>query len=162
MRNGWMAAASLAVLVASGGVANAAGLFQDCRTQQGQVDPQQTQNWVRLMQANDMQGAQQVAGVWYTEIPAPELNMITYQHQMFYPNGIWEYQNRVCTGGTNACGDYAGHGQFAAVRQNDGTLYVMVNFSDTQRTNTCTGSFARFPDPQTMETSAGARFKRVR
>lgn len=142
-----------------GGEAEAA-MFQQCLTPQGQVNPQQTQTFTQLMQANDTQGAQMMSGVWYTEIPAPQLNMISYQYQSFYPTGNWEYRDKTCTSGTSFCSENQGHGQFAAVRQNDGSLYVMINFSDMQRNSTCIGFFARIQG-NGFQTSEGAQFQRV-
>jgi hypothetical protein len=159
MKTAWKAAVLATGAMMMAGEAEAA-MFQQCLTPQGQVNPQQTQTFMQLMQANDMQGAQMISGVWYTEIPAPQLNMVSYQYQSFQPTGNWEYRDKTCTAGTNFCSENQGHGQFAAVRQNDGSLYVMVNFSDLQRNSTCIGYFARVQGGA-FQTSEGQQFQRV-
>jgi hypothetical protein len=158
--NAWKVAALALAAAVMGGSGAEAAMFQQCLTPQGQVNPQQTQTFMQLMRANDMQGAQAISGVWYTEIPAPQLNMVSYQYQSFQPTGNWEYRDKTCTAGTNFCSENQGHGQFAAVRQNDGSLYVMVNFSDMQRNSTCIGYFARVQG-STFQTSEGQQFQRV-
>ena len=59
------------------------------------------------------------------------------------------------------CSDAYGTGMYAAETQPDGSLFVTTNFSDNNRRNACSGGYARFLDPNTLQTQSGAISRRV-
>ncbi|MFO1148283.1 MAG: hypothetical protein U1E62_07895 [Alsobacter sp.] len=94
-----------------------------------------TRNWMRAVQLADGAAMAHHAGTYYAEIPAPQLGMINYQYRTLDANGGFEYQDRTCS--SISCSQNYGHGQWAGVPQADGSIYIMVKFTDMIRQSAC-------------------------
>ena len=92
-------------------------------------------NWQRTVQSADQRAMSQLAGVYYGEQTAPQLGMVDRSYEA---SGLWQYQDQTC-GSTPGvpCSQNQGTGQWAGYMQPDGTMFVMVHFSDLSRTNNC-------------------------
>ena len=130
-----------------------------CRDSNGNVDQTATAGWQNFQAGADAGVMQQLVGTWYTEIPSPQTGQIAYRYQTLEPSGLFTTQTRVCDS-SGACGDYPGHGFWAAQPGQGGSIATMTVFSDTQVTNYC--SFTQdVLQGNMMQTSQGQVWQRV-
>jgi hypothetical protein len=165
---------STGLLVAVGfGATGSAGAQQDpgCwQTWEGTVapgvsqqryDPQASLVWRQSLQMADVGLMGELAGTYYVEIPAPQLGMVSQQYRRYDANGLFEYQDQTCGNIPGVpCSQNYGHGQWTAYRQNDGSIFLMINWSDLSRTNACAGG-AAFVQGGTIVGQDGIRWQRV-
>jgi hypothetical protein len=50
---------------------------------------------------------------------------------------------------------------YRAMRQADGSIFFMINFSDLNRTSQCLSGEATFPNPKIMLTKAGVSWQKM-
>jgi hypothetical protein len=127
----------------------------------GAYDPVLSADWQARFARADQPALQRIAGVWYAEVPNPQLGMVAYQYHSFQPNQIFDYQSQTCGGGIGSCSQSAGTGMYAAESQPDGSVFVTTNVSDNNRSNACSGTYVRFLDSMTMQNEGGTVFRRV-
>jgi hypothetical protein len=153
----------LIVMAASGQALAQEGPNAPCVNQvNGAYDAIASADWQGRFQRTDQDAIRRIAGVWYTEIPNAQLNMVAYEYLSYQPNQIFDAQIKTCDGITNYCGHSYGTGMYAAETQADGTLFVTTNYSDNNRRNACSGGYLRFVDPNTMMNQEGNILRRVR
>ena len=99
-------------------------------------NPSVTQNWLQTRQVADTRVMQQLAGVYYGEIPDPSGQMVNRTYRSYEANGLWQYQDQTCTPG-GGCSQNQGAGQWAGYQLPDGSIFLMIHFSDLVRSNTC-------------------------
>lgn len=99
-------------------------------------NPSTTQNWMQTRQAADGRIMQQLAGVYYGEIPDPSGSMVNRTYRSYEANGLWQYQDQTCTPGAT-CSQNQGAGLWAGYQLPDGSIFLMIHFSDLVRSNTC-------------------------
>ncbi len=73
-----------------------------------------TQAWMRTLQAADARLMATLAGVYYTEIPAPQLGMISCQYRSYSANGLFEYRDETCS--ATGCSTSQGHRRWGGLR----------------------------------------------
>lgn len=101
-------------------------------------NPTVSLNWQRTQQAADPHVMQQIAGVYYGEQRDPTGQMINQIYRSYEANGLWQYRDQTCTIGSQIpCSQNQGAGQWAAYAQQDGSVFLMVHFSDLSRSNSC-------------------------
>jgi hypothetical protein len=110
---------------------------QVCMVNNKDVDPVHTKYWQFALQNSDQAAMQQVAGTWYIENVSQELGAVQQMQQTYDANGLFSYQDETCVNGS--CSQNQGHGMWVAKTETDGSIYVMINVSDLNRTNECTG-----------------------
>lgn len=104
-----------------------------------------------------------ISGTWYSENRAPQLGMVQRLQQTYLPTGVWEYQDETCGNVPGIpCSKNGGHGLWMATRQQDGSIYIRIQFSDIKRQNACSGSAVTFPNPGTMAGTNGQVARRIR
>lgn len=125
-------------------------------------NPDASLNWQRTLQAADSRVMQQMAGVYYGEQSAPQLGMIERVYRSYEANGLWQYQDQTC-GSTPGvpCSQNQGTGEWAAYPQADGSIFVMIHFSDLSRYNNCFSQIVRFTQAGFVDNS-GTSWQRVR
>ncbi len=124
------------------------------------VDEEATRTFRQMVAQQDSQVVAAMAGVWYAEIAAPQLGMISYQYRQYDANGLFQYQDQTCTQGSPLCSRNQGTGFFTAITVGD-TIQTFMIVSDLQRDHECTGSTMRFIDPNTMQDGSGTVWRRV-
>ena len=104
-------------------------------------NPSATQNWMTTRQHADPQIMQQVAGVYFGgRNSSPDGTMYDEAYRKYDANGLWQYRDQTCpvnTLGYLTCSQNQGAGLWAGYRQADGTIFLMVHFSDLARSNAC-------------------------
>lgn len=128
--------------------------------QSGMVDQTTTDGWRRFQASADPQVMQQMAGVWYGEIRSPSTGQIDYHYNSFEPNGLFQYQSKVCSS-DGLCSDYQGHGFWATQQGPDQNYATMTIVSDLSRTNLCGISYMRSAGPNALQDSNGITWTRV-
>lgn len=127
-------------------------------------NPDATQNWQRTRQMADPQVMQQMAGLYYTEYPDPTGQMYNQTYRSYEANGLWQYQDQTCPVnnlGYLQCSKNQGAGLWAAYQQQDGTIFLMVHFSDLSRSNNCFSQTVRV-DRQGFTDTYGGNWRRMR
>lgn len=99
-------------------------------------NPSVTQNWMQTRQAADSAVMQKLAGVYYGEIPDPSGRMVNRTYREYRADGLWQYQDQTCTPGAT-CSQNQGAGLWAGYQLPDGSIFLMIHFSDLMRSNTC-------------------------
>ncbi len=127
-----------------------------------QVDTRGTETFRQMARRTDPAIARQLAGVWYAEIPSPQVNMISYQYHEYSADGLFQYQDRVCGGLVNSCSEYQGHGLYAVIDLGGGSLQFMTIINDLNRDHLCMGYTLSLLDNDTMQASSGLVWRRVR
>lgn len=127
----------------------------------GQVDQQATAGWQQFQAAANPQAMQAVTGVWYAEIPNPATGQVDFRYHIFEPNGLFQYQSRVCSR-DGLCSPFQGHGFWASQMGQDGTLVTMSIISDLSHSNVCGISYARFSGQNVLVDTNGIRWVRAR
>jgi hypothetical protein len=125
------------------------------------VDEQATNAWRDMLGRQDNRIIQAMTGVWYAEIPAPQLGMTSYQYRQFDANGLFQYQDKTCTNGSDFCSQNQGTGFYTATGAADGSILTFIIVSDLQRDHECSGGYARFIDDMTMQDGGGTVWRRV-
>lgn len=97
-------------------------------------------------------------GVWYGEFTTPQMNSTTRIYYSFEPNGLFQYRSQSCWG--FGCSDGYGTGQWVGLRQDDGRIRVIYNWSDLERTSACGGATGIL-DGDTFRSDIGDVWKRV-
>ena len=97
-----------------------------------------SQNWQQT-RANANQGVMaQIAGVYYLQGNDPSGQMVNEAYRSYEASGLWQYRDRTCTiGSPIPCSQNWGAGQWAAYPLRDGTVFLMIHFSDLSRSNNC-------------------------
>ena len=159
----WALAMATAGSLPASGQGGLPGRYNDACVNQvnGAYDAVASADWQARFARSDQNALRAIAGVWYSEVPNPQLNMIAYIYQSFQPNQIYDYKTRTCGGMTGSCTDAYGTGMFAAETQGDGSIFVTTNFSDNNRRNACSGSYVRVVDPNTLATGDGGTLRRA-
>lgn len=124
-------------------------------------NPTVSLNWQNTLQAADPNVMRQMAGVYYGEQSSAQLGMINRVYRSYEANGLWQYQDETCSNGGGPCSHNQGAGQWAGYQQADGTVFLMIHFSDLARTNTCVSQTVKFRGRQMMD-EYGMVWQRVR
>ena len=125
------------------------------------MDQDATKTFHEMVARQDNNAIAAMTGVWYAEIPAPQLGMTSYQYRQYQSNGLFQYQDQTCTNGTSSCSQNQGTGFFTAMSAQDGSLATMLIISDLQRDHECIGGYMRFLDQNTMQDGTGTIWQRV-
>lgn len=128
--------------------------------QSGQVDTNATQAFADMQGRFDANLAQALAGTWYSETQSPATGQTSLLYVTYGADGTLSYQNRVCDQ-SGACSDYQGQGAWAAIAAGGGFSGIQM-VSDQGRNQLCTGFSGSLLDEMTMQSGAGAIFRRVR
>jgi len=116
----------------------------------------------RTVQAADPKAMRQMAGVYYGEFPSPDGVYREQAYRTYDAGGLWQYRDQTCTVGSSLpCSQGEGAGQWAAYQQADGTIFVMIHFSDLNRSNTCVSQTVTRVDAQGYADEYGS-WRRVR
>lgn len=122
---------------------------------------QSTDTWRYLLQAGDAQLMAQMAGVYYGEQPSPDGQYINYQYRSLEPDGLFQYQDRTCGNVAGIpCSQNQGTGEWRAATREDGTIYMMMRFSDLIVTSACAGGRYRM-DGSALIDEFGITWQRV-
>lgn len=122
---------------------------------------QSTDTWRKLLQSADSKLMAQMAGVYYGERPSPDGQYINYQYRSFEANGLFQYQDQTCGNIAGIpCSKNQGTGEWRAITQQDGTIYMMTRFSDLTLASACAGSRYRMSG-STMFDEYGVAWQRV-
>ena len=103
-------------------------------------NPTVSANWQRTRQAAEADAMRSVAGQYYFEYADPTGQMTNQAYRTYEANGLWSYQDQTCPVndlGYLRCSQNQGAGQWAAYAQQDGTIFLMIHFSDLSRSNNC-------------------------
>jgi hypothetical protein len=122
--------------------------------------PQATYNWQQSVAAADPNVMAQMAGTYYGEIPSPAGDAISRQYRRFSSNGLFDYQDQTCGTNGGVCSQNQGTGSWVAHQQQDGTIFLMVNFSDMVRTAQCFSDTVQI-GPQGMQSYTGMVWQRT-
>lgn len=125
------------------------------------LDQNATDTFHAMVARQDNNAIVAMTGVWYAEIPAPQLGMTSYQYRQYSANGLFQYQDQTCTNGTQSCSQNQGTGFFTAMTAQDGSIATMMIVSDLQRDHECTGGYMRFIDQNRMQDGGGTIWQRV-
>ena len=125
------------------------------------LDQSATDTFHSMVARQDNNAIVVMTGVWYAEIPAPQLGMTSYQYRQYRSNGLFQYQDQTCTNGTQSCSQNQGTGFFTAMTAHDGSIATMMIVSDLQRDHKCTGGYMRFIDQNRMLDGGGTVWQRV-
>jgi hypothetical protein len=117
-----------------------------------------TAAWMRTLQAADARLMATLAGVYYTEIPAPQLGMVSRQFRTYSANGLFEYRDQTCS--ATGCSTNQGHGRWAAYGLGGNRISLMITWTDLIRVNACAGGELRH-DARGLTGADGSRWQRV-
>lgn len=98
-------------------------------------NPDVSLNWQQTRASADARVMAQMAGVYYAETPNQQLQMINRAYRSYEANGLWQYQDQTCS--STGCSQNQGTGNWAAYQQGDGSVFLMIHFSDLSRSNNC-------------------------
>ena len=102
-----------------------------------------------------------MAGVYYGERPSPDGQYINYQYRSLEPDGLFQYQDQTCGNVAGIpCSQNQGTGEWRAVTRKDGTIYMMMRFSDLIVTSACAGGRYRM-DGSALVDEFGITWQRV-
>lgn len=123
---------------------------------------QSTDTWRQLLQTADPQLMAQISGVYYGERRSPDGHYMNYQYRSYEASGLFQYQDQTCGNIAGIpCSQNQGTGEWRAVAQQDGTIYVMARFSDLSVTSACAGGRYR-QDGSALRDEFGVTWQRVR
>lgn len=122
-------------------------------------NPAVTQNFLQTQQQANPQLMAQMAGVYYAETANPQMQMVNRAYRSYEANGLWQYQDQTCS--STGCSQNQGTGQWAAYQQPDGTIFLMIHFSDLARTDNCFSQTVMFSGPNFTDT-LGTTWQRTR
>lgn len=126
-------------------------------------NPSVTQNWMQTRQNADAKVMQAVAGVYYGEFPSSDGTMYQQAYRSYEANGLWGYKDQTCPTdnlGYLTCSQNQGAGEWAAYSLNDGSVFLMIHFSDLSRSNSCFSQTIRLGNGGFSDT-AGGNWRRV-
>ena len=127
-------------------------------------NPTVTQNWMTTRQHADAQVMQQVAGVYYGGRNfSSDGTMFNEAQRSYEANGLWQYRDQTCPVnnlGYLQCSQNQGAGLWAGYRQADGTIFLMVHFSDAARSNACFSQTIQL-DNRGFRDAVGGNWQRV-
>lgn len=124
------------------------------------IDENATQRWRDMEARADPAFMKAIAGVWYAEIASPATGQVDYRYHSFQDNGLFDYQDRVCS--ATGCNDYAGHGLFAGFFTAGRDFTLMLIVSDLNRDRECAGGSGRLTGTDRMVDGTGTTWRRVR
>ena len=113
---------------------------------------------MQTRQLADPKVMQTVAGVYYGEFPSPDGRMYEQVYYSYEANGLWQYRDQTCTANNQAgvpCSQNQGAGQWAAYGLNDGSVFLMIHFSDLSRSNTCFSQTIRLGNGGFVDAGSG-------
>jgi hypothetical protein len=132
-------------------LAQEAGVCRENGTDGRPVNQAKSDLWQRQFAAREQALMDQIAGQWYTEITANigDAVMISRQYQTYDSSGAYGYQDQTCAANNPQmpCSSNQGYGRWAALTQQDGTIYVARTVSDLNNQDACIGFSAVFADP---------------
>ena len=126
-------------------------------------NPSVTQNWMQTRQLADPKVMRAVAGVYYGEVSSSDGTMYEQVYRSYEATGLWQYKDQTCptnNQGYLPCSQNQGAGQWAAYTLDDGTIFLMIHFSDLSRTNTCFSQTIRLGNGGFVD-SGGGNWRRV-
>ncbi|WP_237154065.1 hypothetical protein [Oryzibacter oryziterrae] len=138
----------------------AAAQERECSNQNGEYDPALSADWKNQLAASDPTAMTAISGVWRHQFDKTADGYVEVQVQRFFPDGLFEYQSRVCFGIGNDCKDREGHGIFTA-HDEGGGIFVAVNYSDDTHAYSCIGFTVRLDGTDQFSTDSGV-WTRVR
>ena len=125
-------------------------------------NPSATQNWMTTRANADPRVMQSMAGVYYGQFNDATGQMVESVYRSYEAGGGWTYQDQTCTINSPVpCSQNQGAGAWAAYQQQDGTIFLMVHFSDLARYNNCFSQTIRLGNGGFSDT-AGGNWQRVR
>jgi len=122
-------------------------------------NPSVTQNWLQTRRNADPKVMQAVAGVYYGQFPSPDGRMYEQVYRSYEANGLWQYRDQTCPTdnlGYLTCSQNQGAGLWAAYGLNDGSIFLMIHFSDLSRSNTCFSQTIRLGNGGFSDAGSGA------
>lgn len=126
----------------------------------GQMDPLKTQQLSQaLQQPPNPQVAATMAGTWYTEIQSPQTGQVAYTWVTYQPNGVYDYQARVCS--SMLCSDAYATGIYVGYPLGDGGISLLINYSSTSVDHACIGAVTRPFGNGMLQDSNGQVWRRV-
>jgi hypothetical protein len=105
----------------------------------------------------DAQVMADFTGLWYSEFASPNGDSTTQIYYSFEPNGLFQYQSQTCWG---MCSPGYGTGQWVGLKEADGQVRVIYNWSDLERTSACSGNTGKL-DGDTFNSQLGGTWTRV-
>jgi hypothetical protein len=119
-------------------------------------NPSATQNWQQTRANADSRVMQAMAGEYRGQFNDPTGQMVEYVRRIYDANGLWSYDDRTCTINSSLpCSENHGEGQWAAYQQQDGTIFLMIHFSDLARYNNCFSQTLQLQNGGFTDTSGG-------
>lgn len=122
-------------------------------------NPSMTQNWLQTRRNADPKVMQAVAGVYYGQFPSPDGRMYEQVYRSYEAGGLWQYRDQTCPTnnlGYLTCSQNQGAGLWAAYGLNDGSIFLMIHFSDLSRSNTCFSQTIRLGNGGFSDAGSGA------
>jgi hypothetical protein len=125
-------------------------------------NPSATQNWMQTRANADGRVMQAMAGLYQSQFNDPSGQMAEYVRRSYEANGLWGYEDQTCTVNSPIpCSQNQGAGLWAAYQQPDGTIFLMVHFSDLARSNNCFSQTVQLQNGGFVD-NLGGRWRRVR
>ena len=125
-------------------------------------NPDATQNWMQTRTNADQRIMQQVAGVYYGQFPDSSGQMVEQVYRTYEPGGFWQYQDQTCTINSSIpCSQNQGTGLWAGYQLPDGSIFLMIHFSDLSRSNNCFSQTIRLGNGGFADMGGGS-WQRVR
>ncbi|MEO8756742.1 MAG: hypothetical protein ABI398_03160 [Devosia sp.] len=122
-------------------------------------NPTVSQNWMQTRQAADPQVMAQLAGVYFAKTSNPQMQMTNQAYRDYEASGLWQYQDQTCS--SAGCSTNQGAGQWAGYSLPDGTIFLMIHFSDLSRSNNCFSQTVQL-GPHGFTDSIGGNWQRTR
>lgn len=126
----------------------------------GVIDPGHSQHWQFSLRYSEPQAMQQVVGSWLVTNTAQTLGLVQRMQVNYHDNGLFDYVDETCS--SVSCSYNEGHGRWTARFEADGLIYIMINVSDLNRTNECTGFAALVLGDYLYSRDGGAPAVRLR
>ncbi len=125
-------------------------------------NPSATQNWQQTRANADPRVMQSMAGVYFGQFNDPSGQMVEQVYRTYEAGGGWTYQDQTCTINSPVpCSQNQGAGLWAAYQQQDGTIFLMVHFSDLACSNNCFSQTVQLQNGGFTDTLGGS-WRRVR
>lgn len=125
-------------------------------------NPSATQNWMQTRANADGRVMQAMSGIYDGQFNDPSGQMVEYVRRNYEANGLWSYADRTCTINSPVpCSENNGAGLWAGYQQADGTIFLMVHFSDAARSNNCFSQTLQLQGGAFID-SLGGRWQRAR
>lgn len=125
-------------------------------------NPSATQNWQQTRANADGRVMEAMAGTYEGQFNDPSGQMVEQVRRHYEADGLWSYEDQTCTiGSPIPCSQNQGTGMWAAYQQQDGTIFLMVHFSDVARYNNCFSQTLQLQNGGFVDTLGGS-WRRVR